>query len=130
MQAGRFLTVTGADMGAHKGLNRYTLGQGAKIDGAAAKYFVVDKCVDSGLVIVAERGHPSLYSKNCSVAPGKFSWVSGTPPTRDSREGPVRFQCQFRVRHRQPLCRGVTKTLATSTLTAPAASRVITCPGI
>lgn len=71
-----------------------TIGQGAKIAGAAQKWFVVDKPDTSTILVCPGTHHPALYSDSFTVE--KINWIQGIPPKL-----PLKAQC--RIRHLQPL---------------------------
>ncbi len=109
---GDFVDVdTGAVLGAHTGAAAYTIGQGARLAGRSEKWFVVDKNIDNGSVVVAPGGHPSQFSTHALVPAQDFRWVAGTPPEELTIGGGdvavadrIGFlRCQCRVRYRQGL---------------------------
>eukprot|EP00980_Cylindrotheca_fusiformis_P022877 scaffold9857_cov127-Cylindrotheca_fusiformis.AAC.23 len=71
-----------------------TIGQGAKISGAAQKWFVVDKPDPTTILICPGTHHPALYSDSFIVH--GMNWIQGSPPLF-----PLKAQC--RIRHLQPL---------------------------
>jgi tRNA U34 2-thiouridine synthase MnmA/TrmU len=71
-----------------------TIGQGAKLSGAAQKWFVVDKPDPTTILICPGTHHPALYSDSFVVR--GMNWIQGCPPTL-----PLKAQC--RIRHLQPL---------------------------
>jgi tRNA-specific 2-thiouridylase len=112
---GDFVDVdTGAVLGTHAGAAAYTIGQGARLAGRSEKWFVVDKNIDDGSVLVAPGGHPSQFSARALVAAQDFRWVAGAPPEELTVAGGSggggavaersrRLRCQCRVRYRQGL---------------------------
>lgn len=71
-----------------------TIGQGAKISGAAQKWFVVDKPDPRTVLVCPGTHHPALYSDSFIVQ--NFNWIQGIPPK-------LPFKAQCRIRHLQPL---------------------------
>lgn len=70
-----------------------TIGQGAKLSGAAQKWFVADKPDITTLMVCPGTHHPSLYSDSFIVQ--DINWIQGRPAL------PLKAQC--RIRHLQPL---------------------------
>ena len=95
---GAFVSVeSGAEVGAHRGLELYTNGQKARISGASAPWFVAGKDRTSGTVYVAQgHDHPALYSDTAVV--GDFHWVAGAPPPPVQAAG---FRGTFKARYLQ-----------------------------
>lgn len=79
---GRFHCVEeNIDLGPHKGLHLYTIGQKARISGVKQKYFVVEKNADSGIVFVAPGSrHPALYASSLKCNLKDVFWISGELP--------------------------------------------------
>jgi tRNA U34 2-thiouridine synthase MnmA/TrmU len=113
---GTFVDVdTGEIVGYHEGSMHYTIGQGAKISGASARYFVCGKGStgdDGNTVFVCNSTHhPSLYTDELSVDFDAFNWIGlGEKSDTDSFghvpyplvEGrPIKLLA--RTRHLQPL---------------------------
>ncbi len=95
-------TPEGEQMGEHRGLAYYTIGQrqGLGIGGRAAHteapWFVAAKdAPNNRLIVVQGHEHPLLLSD--TLAAGPPHWIAGTPP-----QG-LPFPCLARLRHRQPL---------------------------
>ena len=95
-----------------------TIGQGAKISGAAQKWFVVDKQLqppqhtnnyNNGqwkwkspcLFICPGTHHPSLYADKFYIRCKNFNWIAGGGET--NRPPPLPFRAKCRIRHLQPL---------------------------
>ena len=75
---GRFVCgETGRDLGPHRGQHLYTIGQGAKIAGAAAKWYVAEKR-GPHLVLVPHTDHAALYT--LSLIAGPIHWIAGHAP--------------------------------------------------
>jgi tRNA-specific 2-thiouridylase len=103
-EPGPILTPEGKQLGEHRGLAWYTIGQrqGLGIGGIAehgeAPWFVADKQVArNALIVVQGAEHPRLYAPAMTGEP--MHWIAGPPP------GPAPLHCQVRLRHRQPLQR-------------------------
>lgn len=92
-----------------------TIGQGAKISGAAQKWFVVDKELQSPrhdntkvqrrwkspcVFICPGTHHPSLYADRFYVKFKNFNWIAGGEANRPP---PLPFRAKCRIRHLQPL---------------------------
>ena len=95
----------GRRLGTHDGLMYYTLGQrrGLGVGGGIGngkdgrRWFVVGKdLARNALIVDSGEDTPALYSSGAWV--GALHWVAGSPPS-DS------FDCEVRLRHRQPLQR-------------------------
>ncbi len=98
---------SGRVLGQHRGLELYTIGQGARIGGSKDKLFVVRKDVDTHTIWVA-RGtdHHSLFSERCVAKLETFNWIAGAPPSQLVKgDMPV----EYRVRHSVDLSRGVAR---------------------
>ncbi|GMF23730.1 unnamed protein product [Phytophthora lilii] len=101
-QEGFFYTVDGEKMHPHHGFSAYTVGQGARLQGMSAKWFVVGKHKSNHAVIVAEgTRNPALFSDALFASAAQFNWMAGDLP-RELRET-GRMRCFYRVRYRQDL---------------------------
>jgi tRNA-specific 2-thiouridylase len=127
-QPGRIETTTGRDLGAHRGLMFYTLGQrqglhiGGQRDGTADPWYVVAKDLKRNVLIVAQgRDDPALLSRSL-LATG-LTWVAGEPPA-------ARFQCMAKTRYRQPdqACEVAVRPDGSCSVSFAAAQRAVT-PG-
>ena len=80
-EPGEFVCVeTGASLGEHRGYAMYTPGQRARVGGQAARYYVVDKDVESNVVrLAAGSDHPALFAREVRTAVNP-SWIGGAPP--------------------------------------------------
>jgi tRNA-specific 2-thiouridylase len=87
-------TVTMFDPSKDLSLVYATIGQGARLSGAAQKWFVVDKPDPSRIFLCPGTHHPSLYSDSFFVQ--DINWIQASPPT-------FPFKAQCRIRHLQPL---------------------------
>ena len=98
---GPIRTPEGDALGEHTGLMFYTLGQrqglgiGGCKDTPEGAWYVVDKCLQSNTLVVAQREHPLLYCRQIEVAAPQ--WI-GEPPHVAAAPVP----CQVKVRYRQP----------------------------
>ncbi len=92
---GPMITVEGENMGEHKGLEYYTMGQRYGLNiGGTGPYFVVDKRLeDNTLIICQGADHPSLLSKWFTIETSH--WISGEQPAE-------KFECTVKVRYRSP----------------------------
>ncbi|KAI9918360.1 hypothetical protein PsorP6_011780 [Peronosclerospora sorghi] len=104
-QEGFFYTVEGRKMHSHQGFTAYTVGQGARLQGMSAKWFVVGKHKRDHSVIVAEgTRHPALFSDTLFASLSNFNWMAGEMPDELRKTG--RMRCYYRVRYRQDLDEG------------------------
>jgi tRNA-uridine 2-sulfurtransferase len=99
---GPMRTAEGEEIGQHKGLMYYTLGQrkglgiGGRSDTDEIPWFVVDKDLDNNVLLVAQgHDHPLLLKQNLDAS--QLHWVSERPPND------LPLDCHARIRHRQPL---------------------------
>lgn len=99
-QPGRIEDPQGVDLGEHRGLMYYTLGQraglglGGRRGAAEAPWYVARKdLVRNVLVVVQGRGHPLLSSSGLTT--GFVHWIAGAAPA-------AAFACTAKVRYRQP----------------------------
>ncbi|KAF4135878.1 tRNA methyl transferase [Phytophthora infestans] len=101
-QDGYFYTVGGEKMHPHHGFTAYTVGQGARLQGMSAKWFVVGKHKFDHSVIVAEgTRNPALFSDALFASAEQFNWMAGDLPPELRDTG--RMRCFYRVRYRQDL---------------------------
>lgn len=107
MKDGDIVTQDGKVVGRHQGVYYYTLGQrrglgiGGFADGNGERWFVLDKDVEKNLLIVSQ-GEDSVLFKDGLVTEG-FNFI--TPPPSSE------FQCEVRIKHRQPLQKAVATIL-------------------
>jgi tRNA-specific 2-thiouridylase len=99
-RAGPIETEDGTEIGRHRGLERYTIGQrsglgiGGRAEASGAPWFVAAKDVArNALVVVQGADHPSLRCRGLHAADAH--WISGRPPA-------AQFACTAKVRYRQP----------------------------
>jgi tRNA-specific 2-thiouridylase len=118
MKQGDIRDLSGNVIGKHNGVYFYTIGQrkglGIGGGGSGEPYFVVDKDVFNNVLYVTQGNDQILYSKGLTVS--DFNFIS--EPIAGE------MQVEFRLRHRQPLQRGVAVfNGATLTLTAETPQR-------
>jgi len=80
----------------------YTLGQrrglGIGGSGDGRRWFVVKKDLENNVLVVQQgEDSPLLYTH--SAEGSQLTWLAGHPPVADG----MPFDCQVRLRHRQPL---------------------------
>ncbi|TDH66342.1 uncharacterized protein CCR75_002733 [Bremia lactucae] len=101
-QDGYFYTVDGVRLYTHEGFTAYTVGQGARLQGQSAKWFVVAKRKSDHAVIVAKgTRHPALFTDTLFASATAFNWIAGDIPQELYTTG--RLRCLYRVRYRQDL---------------------------
>ncbi|KAM8980208.1 LOW QUALITY PROTEIN: mitochondrial tRNA-specific 2-thiouridylase 1-like [Sarcophilus harrisii] len=87
-------------LGTHQGCFLFTLGQGAKIGGLRDPWYVVEKDMSSGDVLVAPGpDHPALYRE--VLRTGRVHWIAEEPPARLVHE--KMMECHVRWRHQMAL---------------------------
>ncbi len=90
---GRFIRTDGTDLGEHKGLIHYTIGQrrglGLALDRPG---YVVKKDVESGAVIIGDNA--DLFTRR--LIADDFNWISGEAPNE-----PIEALAKTRYRHRE-----------------------------
>ncbi|MFN7088781.1 MAG: tRNA 2-thiouridine(34) synthase MnmA, partial [Candidatus Paceibacteria bacterium] len=94
---GLVVDIDGKVLGAHRGIQFYTIGQrhGIGLGGTGKPYFVVQKDANNNILYVAKgENHPALYTNE--IIAKDMHWVSGKMPTF-----PLRVQA--RIRYRQSL---------------------------
>jgi tRNA-specific 2-thiouridylase len=99
-QPGPIVTRTGEEIGLHRGLERYTLGQrsglgiGGRADAGGEPWFVAGKdLARNALVVVQGAEHPALHCAGLRAGPAH--WIAGQAPSQS-------FACSAKVRYRQP----------------------------
>lgn len=99
-QPGAIETLQGRQVGEHRGLMYYTLGQrqglriGGRTDASEAAWYVADKDLRRNvLVVVQGHDHPSLCSRGLTAS--QLTWVAGAAPAEH-------FRGTAKVRYRQP----------------------------
>lgn len=88
---GRFLSTDGADLGAHKGVIRYTVGQRRGLGISASEPLYVC-AIDAQRNQVILGPDEALFSDTATVR--DFHWISGEAPTSEIR-------CRVKIRYRQ-----------------------------
>lgn len=100
MRTGDIVNLSGEVIGKHEGVYYYTIGQrrglgiGGSAGGKGDRWFVLDKDVLNNRLIVSE-GEPDILYKN-TLETSAFNFI----PTRPETDN---FDCEVRIRHRQPL---------------------------
>jgi tRNA-uridine 2-sulfurtransferase len=101
MQAGPIETAEGRQIGEHRGLALYTLGQrsgiglGGRADAASAPWYVADKDIArNALVVVQRQDHPLLLSDHCRIE--AMHWID-VADMQDAQP----IQCAVKTRYRQ-----------------------------
>jgi len=93
---GKIVTTTGEEVGEHKGLPFYTIGERGlgigKFDNKPL--FVVEKKMETNELVVGYEDDPKLFKKEIKV--GEINWISGQSPQ-------LPLKCEVRLRHRQTL---------------------------
>jgi len=99
-QPGSICDLEGRELGQHQGLMYHTIGQrqglgiGGRADAGAEPWYVVDKDLDSNVLLVAQgNDHPALFKS--ALLLGDIHWVAGEPPS-------LPLDCQAKTRYRQP----------------------------
>jgi tRNA-specific 2-thiouridylase len=93
---GEIVTVDGAVVGRHPGINFFTIGQRHGLSvGGGAPYYVVEKRAEKKQLIVSSNFHPALFQKILTAKKLNFF--------RDCGKFSTPLLCQARIRHRQPL---------------------------
>ena len=101
MKEGDIVTADGRTVGRHRGVYYYTIGQrrglgiGGSAEGNGESWFVLDKDVEHNRLIVSQ-GEDDVLFKDALMTEG-FNFI--TRPEGDD------FECEVRIRHRQPLQR-------------------------
>jgi len=86
----------GGEVGRHRGLHYYTLGQrrgiGVPSNTEGERFVVVGKrAADNALLVAFDHpGAPGLYQSEVRVH--SLSWIAGTPPVGSRLEGRVRYR--------------------------------------
>ncbi|MBI1838750.1 MAG: tRNA 2-thiouridine(34) synthase MnmA, partial [Candidatus Colwellbacteria bacterium] len=97
---GKVLTTAGAEVGIHKGIQFYTVGQrhGLGISGAEP-YYIAKKVLETNtLVVSSSKDDSSLYKKDIEIT--SLNWIAGVAPQ-------LPLKVLARVRYRQPLSEAV-----------------------
>lgn len=103
---GRFIDPAGNELGRHRGIHRYTIGQRRGLGVAAAHpLYVAEIRAASGDIVLAER--ESLYSTEVLVE--RVNWTCGIVPS-------VSFPASAKVRYRQNAAPVEVQPLATDTV--------------
>jgi tRNA-specific 2-thiouridylase len=101
---GPVLTPDGEEVGRHRGIMFYTLGQraglgiGGRRSGHGEPWYVARKDpVNDALIVVQGREHPLLWSR--ALIARAVAWVAGIPPVAACTD---RWRGRARIRHRHP----------------------------
>ena len=127
-QPGDMVTPDGRVVGRHDGLMYYTLGQrrglGIGGGGDGRRWFVVKKDLENNVLVVQQgEDSPLLYTH--AARGSELTWLSGRAPAPEG----VAYDCQVRLRHRQPLQRcTLTLSNGVARMRFPDAQRAVT-PG-
>ncbi len=127
-QPGDMVTPDGRVVGRHDGLMYYTLGQrrglGIGGGGNGQRWFVVRKDLANNALVVHQGEDEALLYSHRAVG-SELTWLAGRPPAAEGEP----FDCQARLRHRQPLqaCR-LTLREGRAHMEFPVAQRAVT-PG-
>ncbi|KAJ3266684.1 hypothetical protein HDU77_011433 [Chytriomyces hyalinus] len=104
LQPGAFVTVDGDVKGVHDGIQKFTVGQRARLSGESQKWFIADKDIKSGnITVVPGSNHPALRKKEIRIQ--TCTWISGISPLaqNDSVRGALK------VRHKSEPAAGLLK---------------------
>lgn len=98
-QPGPIRSLDGVELGTHRGLMYYTLGQrqGLGIGGQSQReeqpWYVASKDLERNeLIVVQGHDHPALLQRALHAI--ELNWIAGAPPARE-------FACTAKVRYRQ-----------------------------
>jgi tRNA-specific 2-thiouridylase len=93
IRPGPIYDVTGAEVGRHRGLPYYTVGQRSGLGIAGPqRLYVLRLLPERNALVVGPR--PALERRSCELE--AVTWIAGAPPAED-------FEAQGRVRYRAPL---------------------------
>eukprot|EP00898_Chlorokybus_atmophyticus_P000397 jgi/Chlat1/1358/Chrsp119S01779 len=95
MKPGRFVSVSGQDLGAHKGLAAYTCGQRARIGGAPHAWYVAGKDPAINVVYLAPGGEDAALYSTAAVTE-EFTWMAGHPPATLPVQPGWAYKCKVR----------------------------------
>ncbi len=93
---GKIVTSEGKEVGEHKGLAFYTIGErGIGLGSLGGRpLYVVEKRMNSNELVVGYEDDPLLFKKEIKV--GDVNWIAGQEPK-------LPLKCEVRLRHRQQL---------------------------
>ncbi|KAJ3224125.1 hypothetical protein HDU81_008729 [Chytriomyces hyalinus] len=101
---GTFVTLDGDVKGVHDGIQKFTVGQRARLSGESQKWFIADKDIQSGnITVVPGSDHPALRRKEIHVQ--AFTWISGISLLEQSDS----IRGALRVRHKSEPAAGILK---------------------
>ncbi|MBI2053624.1 MAG: tRNA 2-thiouridine(34) synthase MnmA [Candidatus Sungbacteria bacterium] len=96
MRPGLIVTTAGRIVGEHDGLAFYTIGQRAGMGiGGGIPYYVAAKDAAANTLVVSEGPYDEKLFSN-ELTAGDINWISGKAPG-------FPFECEARIRYRQPL---------------------------
>lgn len=101
-EPGPIVDADGQEIGRHRGLAFYTLGQrgglgiGGRPGGSGTPWYVAAKQPARHILVAVQgRGHPLLWSD--TLVTGPAHWIDGMPP---GLADPAGWRCHVRLRHR------------------------------
>lgn len=96
---GDFVDIdTGKVVGKHRGIHKWTVGQGCKIGGVKKPYFIAEKYRETNIILIAEgTEHPSLFSDELVT-----SSIHLVDPKNEELLN-EEVACQFRFQHTKNL---------------------------
>lgn len=92
LKPGKIVDGRGREIGQHKGLPLYTIGQRKGMDLSGGPYYVVDKDLKKNLLIIT-KNEKDLLGKELRVK--NVNWISGKKPKL-----PLRVKVKIRYRHK------------------------------
>jgi tRNA-specific 2-thiouridylase len=101
LSSGEIVDLDGKTIGAHEGLELYTIGQRKGVNiGGTGPYYVVDRDFKNNrLIVTNDENSPKLHRLNMEVE--ITNWIAGEP------EFPL--ETNVKIRYRHPLVRGIIK---------------------
>ncbi|MEK7615003.1 MAG: tRNA 2-thiouridine(34) synthase MnmA [Patescibacteria group bacterium] len=117
---GNIVTVDGAIVGKHSGVNFYTIGQRHGLNiGGGDPYYVVEKRPETKELVVSSNFHPALFSEDLTAT--TLNWFEDVQAPR---------HCEARIRYRQPVqsCEIISKNADRVTVRFKEPQRAVT-PG-
>ena len=96
IERGQVVTSTGKVLGEHDGVPFYTIGQREGLGfGGGIPYYVAEKNFETNTITVAEGPYDEVLFQS-ELRVGNVHWISGAAPE-------LPFECEARIRYRQPL---------------------------
>ncbi|PWZ02737.1 5-methylaminomethyl-2-thiouridylate-methyltransferase [Testicularia cyperi] len=100
---GNIVDECGNKVGEHRGMHSVTVGQGARISGALAKYYVARKDIPKNeIVVVQGKTHPMLMCTRLHVP--RLDWIWSEAPREATTSHGVRLLAQVRHRMKEVEC--------------------------